>query len=58
MFPTDMASFAVNLGLLIQKPKALFPLQTKGNYETTFLKELVSVSDLEGKADNCNKVIN
>lgn len=59
-FAIDMAGFAVNLQLILDNPQAFFKLRgVKGGYqETSLLKELVSLNDLEPKADNCTKVRN
>ncbi|XP_042355527.1 galactosylgalactosylxylosylprotein 3-beta-glucuronosyltransferase 1-like [Plectropomus leopardus] len=58
-FAIDMAGFAVNLHLLLSKPQAYFKLRgVKGGYqESSLLKELVTLSDLEPKAANCTKVL-
>lgn len=57
-FGIDMAGFAVNLGLILSKPQAYFKLRgVKGGYqESSLLKELVTLSELEPKASNCTKV--
>jgi hypothetical protein len=52
-----MASFAVNLAHLLQRPDAVFPETTNCYcYESTFLKNLAEVEDLEPKADCATKV--
>ncbi|XP_049891972.1 galactosylgalactosylxylosylprotein 3-beta-glucuronosyltransferase 1-like isoform X3 [Epinephelus moara] len=58
-FAIDMAGFAVNLHLILSKPQAYFKLSgVKGGYqESSLLKELVTLSDLEPKAANCTKVL-
>ncbi|KAM4726653.1 galactosylgalactosylxylosylprotein 3-beta-glucuronosyltransferase 1-like isoform 1-T2 [Anableps anableps] len=58
-FAIDMAGFAVNLGLILSKPQAYFKLRgVKGGYqESSLLKELVTLSELEPKASNCTKVL-
>ncbi|KAM4545629.1 galactosylgalactosylxylosylprotein 3-beta-glucuronosyltransferase 1 [Odontesthes bonariensis] len=58
-FAIDMAGFAINLSLLLSKPQAYFKLRgVKGGYqESSLLKELVTLSDLEPKASNCTKVL-
>ncbi|KAM9540513.1 galactosylgalactosylxylosylprotein 3-beta-glucuronosyltransferase 1-like isoform 3-T4 [Salvelinus alpinus] len=58
-FAIDMAGFAVNLRLILFKPQAYFKLRgVKGGYqESSLLRELVTLSDLEPKAANCTKVI-
>lgn len=57
-FAIDMAGFAVNLQCILSKPQAYFKLHgVKGGYqESSLLKELVTLSDLEPKAANCTKV--
>lgn len=57
-FAIDMAGFAVNLRLILSKPQAYFKLRgVKGGYqESSLLKELVTLGDLEPKAANCTKV--
>lgn len=58
-FAIDMAGFAVNLHLILSKPQAYFKLRgVRGGYqESSLLKELVTLSDLEPKAANCTKVL-
>ncbi|XP_053371560.1 galactosylgalactosylxylosylprotein 3-beta-glucuronosyltransferase 1 [Clarias gariepinus] len=58
-FAIDMAGFAVNLQLILSKPQAYFKLNgVKGGYqESSLLGELVTLSELEPKADNCTKVL-
>ncbi|KAK2879836.1 galactosylgalactosylxylosylprotein 3-beta-glucuronosyltransferase 1 [Channa argus] len=58
-FAIDMAGFAVNLRLILSKPQAYFKLRgVKGGYqESSLLKELVTLSDLEPKAANCTKIL-
>lgn len=57
-FAIDMAGFAVNLRLILSKPQAYFKLRgVKGGYqESSLLRELVTLNDLEPKAANCTKV--
>ncbi|TMS14246.1 Galactosylgalactosylxylosylprotein 3-beta-glucuronosyltransferase 1 [Larimichthys crocea] len=57
-FAIDMAGFAVNLRLILSKPQAYFKLRgVKGGYqESSLLKELVTLGDLEPKAANCTKM--
>ncbi|KAF2982749.1 hypothetical protein EK904_012144 [Melospiza melodia maxima] len=52
-----MAGFAVNLRLILQRSQAYFKLRgVKGGYqESSLLRELVTLSDLEPKAANCTK---
>ncbi|XP_053501469.1 galactosylgalactosylxylosylprotein 3-beta-glucuronosyltransferase 1 isoform X2 [Ictalurus furcatus] len=58
-FAIDMAGFAINLQLILSKPQACFKLNgVKGGYqESSLLGELVTLSELEPKADNCTKVL-
>ncbi|XP_053703762.1 galactosylgalactosylxylosylprotein 3-beta-glucuronosyltransferase 1 [Synchiropus splendidus] len=58
-FAIDMAGFAVNLGLILSREQAYFSLRgVKGGYqESSLLKKLVTLSDLEPKAANCTKVL-
>ena len=58
-FPIDMAGFAINLQLLIRKSEVIFNLRnvSSGHQESGLLSRLVSVKDLEPKADNCTKVV-
>lgn len=57
-FAIDMAGFAVNLTLIINKPNAKFTLTVpRGFQESSLLKQLIkSVQELEPKATNCTKV--
>lgn len=56
-FPLDMAGFAVNLKLLLAHPSARFShLVQRGMQESHLLSHLVSINELEPKADNCTKV--
>ncbi|KAM3831032.1 galactosylgalactosylxylosylprotein 3-beta-glucuronosyltransferase 1 [Vipera latastei] len=58
-FAIDMAGFAVNLRLILQRPQAYFKLRgVKGGYqESSLLRELVTLHDLEPKAANCTKIL-
>uniref|UniRef100_A0A8C3UWI1 Galactosylgalactosylxylosylprotein 3-beta-glucuronosyltransferase n=1 Tax=Catharus ustulatus TaxID=91951 RepID=A0A8C3UWI1_CATUS len=58
-FAIDMAGFAVNLRLILQRSQAYFKLRgVKGGYqESSLLRELVTLSDLEPKAANCTKIL-
>ncbi|XP_077162955.1 galactosylgalactosylxylosylprotein 3-beta-glucuronosyltransferase 1 isoform X2 [Paroedura picta] len=58
-FAIDMAGFAVNLRLILQRPQAYFKLRgVKGGYqESSLLRELVTLNDLEPKAANCTKIL-
>lgn len=56
-FPMDMAGFAVSLKLVLANPDACFDGEAPmGFLESSFLKGLVTMSELEPKADNCSKV--
>ncbi|XP_032801137.2 uncharacterized protein LOC116938073 [Petromyzon marinus] len=58
-FAIDMAGFAINLRLLLDKPDAYFKFQgVKGGYqESSLLQQLVSRDLLEPRASNCTKVL-
>ncbi|XP_028838116.1 galactosylgalactosylxylosylprotein 3-beta-glucuronosyltransferase 1-like [Denticeps clupeoides] len=58
-FAIDMAGFAINLQLILSKPQAYFRFRgVKGGYqESSLLRELVTLQDLEPKAANCTKVL-
>ncbi|XP_062454832.1 galactosylgalactosylxylosylprotein 3-beta-glucuronosyltransferase 3 isoform X2 [Rhea pennata] len=57
-FPLDMAGFAVALRLLLARPGAHFdPRAERGYLESSLLQALVSVDELEPKADNCTRVL-
>ncbi|KAK7883219.1 hypothetical protein WMY93_029393 [Mugilogobius chulae] len=58
-FAIDMAGFAINLRLILFKPQAYFKLRgVKGGYqESSLLRELVTLNDLEPKAANCTKIL-
>lgn len=56
-FPMDMAGFAVALQLLLANREARFDLLAERGYlESSLLQSLVSIEELEAKADNCTKV--
>ena len=57
-FAIDMAGFAVNVQLFLERPKAKFAYRVKRGYqESEFLAHLnVKLTDLEPKADMCTKV--
>ncbi|VDO98755.1 unnamed protein product [Soboliphyme baturini] len=56
-FAIDMAGFAVNLSLILQHTHAEFKYEVaRGYQETQFLSSLITVDDLEPKADNCTRV--
>ena len=55
-FAIDMAGFAVNLKLFLSKNKAKFAYQVKrGHQESEFLKHLITLKELEPKADKLQK---
>lgn len=58
-FAMDMAGFAVNLQLILDKPNAWFVMDAgRGNLESSLLTQLgVKLEDLEPKAENCSKVL-
>ncbi|XP_069094199.1 galactosylgalactosylxylosylprotein 3-beta-glucuronosyltransferase 1-like [Pleurodeles waltl] len=57
-FALDMAGFAINLNLILEKPNACFHLGIKvGFQESSLLQDLATLDDLEPKADNCTKVL-
>ena len=56
MFPTDLASFCVNVLHLKKRPLAKFHDISLGNYETLLLQDLVRVDELETGKNNCKKV--
>ncbi|KFD45132.1 hypothetical protein M513_13991 [Trichuris suis] len=57
-FPIDMAAFAVNIQLVLDKPNLIFDYEVKRGYqESHFLQPLVKRSQLEPKASNCTEVL-
>ncbi|XP_040216715.1 galactosylgalactosylxylosylprotein 3-beta-glucuronosyltransferase 1-like [Rana temporaria] len=57
-FAIDMAGFAINLKLILEKRKATFHLDVPGGYqESSLLQDLVTMEELEPKADNCTKIL-
>ncbi|KAM9718378.1 galactosylgalactosylxylosylprotein 3-beta-glucuronosyltransferase 3 [Menidia menidia] len=57
-FPMDMAGFAVSLKLVLANPEACFDGEAPmGLLESSFLKGLVTMEELEPKADDCTKVL-
>uniref|UniRef100_A0A672HAS8 Galactosylgalactosylxylosylprotein 3-beta-glucuronosyltransferase n=1 Tax=Salarias fasciatus TaxID=181472 RepID=A0A672HAS8_SALFA len=58
-FAIDMAGFAVSLQLILSKPDVYFRLHgiPSGHQETKFLEDLITLNDLEPKADNCTEVL-
>ncbi|MEE6525755.1 hypothetical protein FKM82_025982 [Ascaphus truei] len=56
-FPIDMAGFAVSLALLLTNHEARFdPAAERGFLESSLLGELVSLGELEPRAENCTKI--
>ena len=56
-FPMDMAGFAVSLKLILANPEACFDGEAPmGFLESSFLQGLVTMDELEPKADDCSKV--
>ena len=56
-FAMDMAGFAVNVRLLLERPGASFSNTLKRGYlETYLLSALTTMAELEPMADNCTKV--
>ena len=52
------AGFAVNLQLLLAHPEAkIDPSAPRGYLESSLLEKLVSMRDLEPKAEDCTKVL-
>ncbi|XP_064623547.1 galactosylgalactosylxylosylprotein 3-beta-glucuronosyltransferase 3-like isoform X2 [Lineus longissimus] len=57
-FPMDMAGFAINLQVLLDIPEAKFDLRVQRGYqETSLLKKIITMEELEPKADSCTKVL-
>ncbi|XP_056407558.1 galactosylgalactosylxylosylprotein 3-beta-glucuronosyltransferase 1-like [Hyla sarda] len=57
-FSIDMAGFAIKLKRILEKPKAIFHLDAKPGYqEPSLLKDLVTMDELEPKAENCSKIM-
>ncbi|CAM5126930.1 unnamed protein product [Eretmochelys imbricata] len=57
-FPMDMAGFAIALQLLLANREARFDLLAERGYlESSLLQSLVSIEELEPRADNCTKVL-
>jgi len=56
-FAIDMAGFAINLQLILDRPEALFSNEVpRGYQESTILGAVATKEDLEPKADQCKKV--
>ncbi|XP_018430958.1 PREDICTED: galactosylgalactosylxylosylprotein 3-beta-glucuronosyltransferase 1-like [Nanorana parkeri] len=57
-FAIDMAGFAINLKLILEKRTAIFRLDVAAGYqEPSLLQDLVTMEELEPKADNCTKIL-
>ncbi|XP_061565440.1 galactosylgalactosylxylosylprotein 3-beta-glucuronosyltransferase 3 [Cololabis saira] len=57
-FPMDMAGFAVSLKLVLTNQEACFDGEAPmGFLESSFLNGLVTMDELEPKADDCTKVL-
>ncbi|XP_068107649.1 galactosylgalactosylxylosylprotein 3-beta-glucuronosyltransferase 1-like [Hyperolius riggenbachi] len=57
-FAIDMAGFAVNLKLILEKPRAVFRLDVPPGYqEPSLLQDLVTLDELEPRAANCTKIL-
>ncbi|KAK0132717.1 Galactosylgalactosylxylosylprotein 3-beta-glucuronosyltransferase 3 [Merluccius polli] len=57
-FPLDMAGFAVSLKMVLANQDACFDGNAPmGFLESSFLQGLVTMEELEPKADNCSKVL-
>lgn len=56
-FPVDMAGFAINLKLILEKKDSWFSFEVQGGYqESEILKQMVTKDELEPLADFCTKV--
>ncbi|CAL8327105.1 unnamed protein product [Lota lota] len=57
-FPLDMAGFAVSVKMVLANPDACFDGNAPmGFLESSFLQGVVTMEELEPKADNCSKVL-
>ena len=57
MFPIDAIGCAINLRLLLARPSAMFSFEVEPALRlSSFLSKLVTVSELEPKANNCTEV--
>ena len=52
-----MAGFSVNLNLLIQRKNAYFTNYTKSYFEGAFVEKLVTLDEMEARAENFTKVL-
>lgn len=56
-FAMDMAGFAVNAEMFFDFPDVAFKLEVRRGYqETELLRQIVTMDELEPKADSCTKV--
>ncbi|XP_041926066.1 galactosylgalactosylxylosylprotein 3-beta-glucuronosyltransferase 3 [Alosa sapidissima] len=57
-FPIDMAGFAVSLHLVLTNPDAVFDGDAQmGFLESSFLQGIITMEELEPKADMCTKIL-
>ncbi|XP_073430389.1 galactosylgalactosylxylosylprotein 3-beta-glucuronosyltransferase 1-like isoform X1 [Dendrobates tinctorius] len=57
-FAIDMAGFSVGLKLILEKHGAKFHLNVSAGYqESSLLQDLVTIDELEPKAENCSKIM-
>lgn len=56
-FPIDMAGFAINLKVILEKKEAYFVYNIQSGFqESEILKKVTTRDELEGLADGCTKV--
>lgn len=56
-FPIDMAGFAINLKIILEKKDAYFAYNIQSGFqESEILKKVTRRDELEGLADGCTKV--
>lgn len=56
-FPLDMAGFAINLKVILEKKDAYFRYNIQnGLQESEILKQVTTRNELEGLADGCSQV--
>lgn len=52
------SGFAISLNLLLSNPVARFnPYAKEGHLESSFLIQVITMDEVEAKADNCNQVM-
>lgn len=57
-FPIDMAGFAINVQFLISRAEVkMDPDAKRGYLESSILEKLVTVNELEPKANDCTEVL-